>query len=148
MKKAQSLPRSEVVEIAKSWIGTPYHHQASVKGVGCDCLGLVRGVWRELYGEEPESPPPYSPDWGQVGRTETLLEAAARHFKPVPLDNVEPGDVLLFRMKPKAIAKHCGIISQNDRLIHAQERVGVCEIKLSDSWKRLTVAGFLFRRNF
>ena len=46
---------------ARGWIGTPYRHQASLKGVGCDCLGLVRGVWREVMGEEPEAPPAYRP---------------------------------------------------------------------------------------
>ncbi|HMM10451.1 MAG TPA: peptidase, partial [Paracoccus solventivorans] len=51
------------VEIARGWIGTPYVHQGSVKGAGADCLGLIRGVWRELYGTEPEAPPPYTPDW-------------------------------------------------------------------------------------
>ena len=44
----------KVVLAARAWIGTPYLHQASVKGAGCDCLGLLRGVWRELRGEEPE----------------------------------------------------------------------------------------------
>ena len=42
-----------IVGAARGWIGTPYRHQASLKGVGCDCLGLLRGVWRELKGEEP-----------------------------------------------------------------------------------------------
>ena len=45
--------RARIVATARSWLGTPYHHQASLRGVGCDCLGLVRGVWRELYGDEP-----------------------------------------------------------------------------------------------
>jgi NlpC/P60 family putative phage cell wall peptidase len=40
-----------VVAAARDWLGTPYHDQASVKGVGCDCLGLVRGVWREVVGD-------------------------------------------------------------------------------------------------
>ncbi|MEE8633091.1 MAG: hypothetical protein V3S93_01305 [Methyloceanibacter sp.] len=48
---------------ARGWLGTPYHHQASVKGVGCDCLGLVRGLWRELCGPEPEAMPRYTRDW-------------------------------------------------------------------------------------
>jgi NlpC/P60 family putative phage cell wall peptidase len=39
-----------ILEEARSWIGTPYQHQASLKGVGCDCIGLVRGVWRAVYG--------------------------------------------------------------------------------------------------
>src|SRR3989338_4143365 len=56
---ATPLTRQAIVAAARSWIGTPYRHQASLKGAGCDCLGLVRGVWRELYGDEPEAPPPY-----------------------------------------------------------------------------------------
>ncbi|MFS8182119.1 hypothetical protein ACMG4P_11260 [Pseudovibrio denitrificans] len=71
---------NEVVALARGWLGTPYHHQASVKGAGCDCLGLVRGIWRELYGSEPQEIPAYSPDWGEVGKRETLLEAGAEVF--------------------------------------------------------------------
>jgi len=55
----------KVLALAEPWIGTPYRHQASLRGVGCDCLGLIRGVWRELYGSEPELPPPYAPDWAE-----------------------------------------------------------------------------------
>ena len=47
---SREAARKEALGIAYSWIGTPYRHQASRKGVGCDCLGLVLGVWRELYG--------------------------------------------------------------------------------------------------
>jgi NlpC/P60 family putative phage cell wall peptidase len=49
--------REQIVAAARGWLGTPYHHQASVKGVGCDCLGLIRGLWRELLGDEPETLP-------------------------------------------------------------------------------------------
>jgi len=56
-----------VIASAKSWLGTPYHDQASLKGIGCDCLGLARGVWRDVVGLEPAAPPPYSRDWGEVG---------------------------------------------------------------------------------
>lgn len=58
--------RSAIVTEARTWIGTPYQHQASLKGVGCDCLGLVRGVWRELIGEEPERASPYAPGWAEA----------------------------------------------------------------------------------
>ena len=43
----------EIVGAARAWLGTPYRHRASTPGAGCDCLGLVRGVWRTLYGAEP-----------------------------------------------------------------------------------------------
>ena len=49
-----------IVQAARGWIGTPYVHQASVKGGGTDCLGLVRGIWREFFGAEPEVMPAYT----------------------------------------------------------------------------------------
>lgn len=49
-----------VVATARCWLGTPYHDQASLRGVRCDCLGLARGVWREVVGDEPSPIPPYS----------------------------------------------------------------------------------------
>ena len=61
-----------VFAAARSWLGTPYHDQASVKGVGCDCAGLARGIWREVVGEEPAALPPYSRDWGEGGARETF----------------------------------------------------------------------------
>ena len=47
-----------VVGEALTWLGTPYRHQGLRKGVGCDCLGLVLGVWRAVYGVAPELPGP------------------------------------------------------------------------------------------
>ena len=47
-----------VIAAARSWLGTPYHDQAILRGVGCDCLGLARGVWREVVGPEPFPIPP------------------------------------------------------------------------------------------
>ena len=79
-------------------IGTPYVHQASVRGAGADCLGLVRGVWREILGEEPEVPPPYTADWGETGREELLMAAGLRHMAQVTGGWAE-GQVLLFRMR-------------------------------------------------
>ena len=105
------VTREEIVTAARGWLGTPYHHQASVKGVGSDCLGLIRGIWRELYGPEPEAMPPYTPDWGSATGSETLLAAACRHL--VTLEDVStarPGDVLVFRMRDEGVAKHAGIL--------------------------------------
>ena len=55
------IPRERILSIAHQWIDTPYQHQASVKGAGCDCLGLIRGIWREIYGAEPIAVPTYTP---------------------------------------------------------------------------------------
>jgi NlpC/P60 family putative phage cell wall peptidase len=133
----------------------PINHQASVKGVGSDCLGLIRGIWRELCEPEPEAVPAYTRDWGSATGSETLLAAACRHL--VTLEDVSacaPGDVLVFRMRDEGVAKHVGIIVAlpasgqlergGGRLIHAQEGLGVVEIELGRWWRRRAVAAFSF----
>ncbi|QGG89887.1 peptidase [Agrobacterium sp. MA01] len=103
---------TSVLAIAGTWIGTPYRHQGSVKGVGCDCLGLVRGIWRELYGKEPEPVPAYAPDWAERAGEERLIAAAGRHFQAVAsFAESRPGDLVLFRFRPHLAAKHAGILA-------------------------------------
>ncbi|MFV0409545.1 MAG: peptidase [Paracoccus sp. (in: a-proteobacteria)] len=136
----------EAVRIARGWIGTPYQHQASVLGTATDCLGLIRGVWRALYGAEPEAAPAYTPDWGEYGRQELLLAGAQRHLLPDDgADRV--GQVLLFRMRQGAVAKHLGILSrlgQSPAFIHAYDRHGVVESPLSQPWRQRIAARFRF----
>jgi len=132
------------VQLARAWIGTPYVHQASVKGVGCDCLGLLRGVWRELYGVEPEDIPPYTPDWDVRGR-EAMRDGFARHLAAVPLAEISPGDVVLFRMVPRAPAKHCAVVGERDgalTLIHARQNKRVSEEVFTASWRKKLAYAF------
>ena len=82
-KATEADPGGRIVARARPWLGTPYEHQASCRGAGTDCLGLLRGVWRELLGEEPESVPAYTADWSEPSRSEDLLRAARRHLIPV-----------------------------------------------------------------
>ncbi len=134
-----------IVAAARSWLGTPYVHQASCKGAGCDCLGLIRGVWREVIGEEPEATPPYAPDWTATGGGEQLLKAAMRHLVRKPQGApIEPGDVLLFRYRAHLPARHAAIATGPDTMIHAQEHAGVVEVPLSGWWWRHLAAVFAF----
>jgi NlpC/P60 family putative phage cell wall peptidase len=133
-----------VIAAARGWLGTPYHDQASVRGVGCDCLGLVRGVWRELHGPEPMPIPPYSRDWGETGAHEPLADAARGVMLDLPVTGIVPGALLLFRMRAGAVAKHCGIVAVPDRFIHAYERTGVVEVSLDAAWRRRVAFVFLF----
>ena len=141
--------RAQVVMIARGWLGTPYRHQASVRGHGADCLGLVRGVWRELFGAEAADVPPYRPDWAEVGGEETLLHAARRWLREIPLERAIAGDVLLFRMGPGCPAKHCAILSEGalrggaePRMIHAYWGRAVVESWMGTWWRRRLVAAF------
>ena len=139
---------SDIVVIARGWLGTPYVHQASAKGAGTDCLGLVRGIWRERYGNEPEEVPAYTRDWAEPQREETLFWAADRHLSPVDMNEpLQAGEVLLFRMRDTAIAKHLGIVGRaNNRptFVHAYSGHGVVESSLSRPWLRRVVARYAF----
>lgn len=137
---------ARAVAEARAWIGTPYVHQASTRGAGADCLGLLRGVWRALYGAEPEQVPPYSADWAEPARQEVLYDAAMRHLLVRGPGQPEPGDVLLFRMRAGAVAKHLGIVScaAGQSFIHAYSGHGVIESPLSAPWARRVAARFAF----
>lgn len=144
MSEAKSFDPAAVVTAARGWIGTPYRHQASLMGVGADCLGVVRGVWRELLGPEPERPPPYGRDWAEDGAGELMLAAAGRALVRVPDGAPEPGDVLLFRVAGGAVAKHCGIATARDAMVHAYDGHAVAETQIPDIWMRRLVARFRF----
>jgi NlpC/P60 family putative phage cell wall peptidase len=140
-----------LVAAARDWIGTPYLHQASLKGVGCDCLGLLRGVWRELVGPEPEPLPPYSPDWAEATGRETLYETLNRYLTEIPADPIrsgaeaKPGAIVLFRMIQNGPAKHCGILAERDgvsSLIHARQNKRVNEEAFTTAWRRKVAFAF------
>jgi NlpC/P60 family putative phage cell wall peptidase len=133
-----------IVAIARTWVGTPYHHQASVRGVGADCLGLVRGVWRELYGSDAEAPPPYSRDWAEAGGLETMLAAAARHLQAILPSEARASDVLIFRLRPGTVAKHAVILTSDTTMIHAMEGGAASEVPLSAWWRRRIAGAFRF----
>lgn len=137
----------EVLAHARAWLGTPYQHQASCKGAGSDCLGLLRGIWREIHGEEPRLVPAYTPDWAEPTGQEVLLKAACEILCSVARGQEQPGDVLLFRMRPGAVAKHLGILAQTGTVpafIHAYSGHGVVTSPLSAPWLRKIVAVFRF----
>ena len=132
---------------ARLWIGTPYLLQASVRGAGTDCLGLLRGVWRTMHGEEPEPVPAYTADWAEPSGQEVLLSAAERWLVPKPTGAGDVGDVLLFRMREGGIAKHLGLQSEtgaHPRFIHSYTGYGVIETSLSLPWQRRIAARFTF----
>jgi NlpC/P60 family putative phage cell wall peptidase len=139
-----ALTRSLIVAETRSWIGTPYRHQASLKGVGCDCLGLVRGVWRALKGAEPELAPPYAPDWAEASGGEALAAAALRHLVAIAPDDILAGDVLLFRWRAHLPAKHAAIVTAEALMVHAHDGAAVAEVAIAPWWRRRLAYAFRF----
>lgn len=139
-----SVSRNRICKEALGWIGTPYLHQASTKMAGCDCLGLVRGVWRAVYGQEPAALPPYSPDWDEQGGAETLKQAADIYLKTKPIAQANCGDVLLFRMCAGAPAKHMAIILSETLIVHAYWGRSVTKSFLAPYWLRRRAYAYEF----
>lgn len=142
--QTSTITRAAIIAEARTWIGTPYRHQASLRDVGCDCLGLVRGVWRALHGEEPERAPPYAPDWAEAAAGEPLADAAARHLIAIAREDCSAGNVILFRWRTGLAAKHLAITTPNDRMVHAHEGAAVTEVALAPWWRRRIAYAFRF----
>ncbi len=140
---AIAVTRAGLVTEARAWIGTPYRHQASLKGVGCDCLGLVRGVWRACCGAEPEAVPPYTRDWAEAAKSEAFASAAGRHMTEIDRAKFLPGDLLLFRWRAGLVAKHAAIATAPDLMVHAHDGAAVAEVALAPWWRRRLA--FVFR---
>lgn len=159
---ATEITREQIVAEARAWIGTPYHHQASLKGVGADCLGLVRGVWCQVTGDTHEDPPPYTQDWAEATGKELMRDAARRYLdevditgmqKPAILSVLYPGDVVLFRMLERGPAKHCGFVAKDGgvlTLIHAWNQQSfkgskVEEVAFDAGWVNRIAYAFRFK---
>lgn len=138
------MKRDDIVTEAMDWLGTPYRHQGSLKGVGCDCLGLVRGVWRALIGPEPQEIPPYSPLWAEATGREQMREAADRHLVAIDVDAADRGDVLLFRWGEGHPAKHAAILTGRSRFIHAHDGAVVALAPLGHWWRARIAAAYRF----
>lgn len=141
---ADATTGARAVAIARAWIGTPYHHQASRKGVGADCLGLVRGVYRELLGRDAAAQTNYSRDWGEASGVESMLEGARQYLEETALAEVQPGDVIVFRLRRGVVAKHAAIAATATTMIHAMEGCDVSEVQLSPWWRRHIAGAFRF----
>lgn len=137
------MSADDVVAAAREWLGTPYRHRASTLGAGCDCLGLLRGVWRTLYGNEPVAVPAYRASPRDPQFSGVLRLAAERFLVPVE-GPPEAGQVVLFQLSGMPEAKHCGILVAADRFIHAQERLGVVEANLTPGWAKRVSGRFTF----
>ncbi|KZL18524.1 peptidase P60 [Pseudovibrio sp. WM33] len=131
---------------ARSWVGTPYQHQATTKGAGCDCLGFIRGLYRFLHHTEPSVPASYAPEWAELKGEDQLLNAAHQYLNEVQgsLQKPKPAEVILFRWAPQSPCKHLGFMTSKDRFIHAYEAVGVVESPLVPMWRNKIAGRFSF----
>ncbi|MEO0679019.1 MAG: NlpC/P60 family protein [Pseudomonadota bacterium] len=134
---------NDVAACARAWIGTPYVLGAALKGAGCDCVGLIRGVFEDVTGRPAERPRGWRRDWA-AGPGLPMLAAARRNLIACPFREPRAGDVVGFRVGlGEGRLAHCGIVSAPGRVVHALERVGVVEVGLRD-WRPSLAFVFVF----
>lgn len=106
--------RADIIAEAWRWVGTPYHEQASVRGVGCDCKGLVVGVARACGLPEAEGFHARLADYGI--RIDAALLRRGLEAELVRVDVPRPGDVLLMMVRNKA--QHLSLLVDRGRMLH------------------------------
>jgi NlpC/P60 family putative phage cell wall peptidase len=120
------MTRDQIIEAARSWIGTPWHHQARLKGVGVDCVGLIVGVCQEM-GISVQDTTDYRRFPDGVTLAKELERQLVKTAEPLP------GDVLLFRVT--RLPQHVAFCSPLG-MIHAhQGSKNVVETAISPAWR-------------
>jgi len=137
------MRRNQIVAEAKSWLGTPYHHQAAIKRVGCDCIGLLKGIYA-AFGGVIDLPADYSPSWHVHRAEERLRDGLRRYGAEVPLLSARPGDILLFGIG-KGPAAHGAVLIEPDIIMHAYAEAGaVIPSRLTGRWLAWRRCAFAF----
>lgn len=133
----------DIVETAREWIGTPFHWGASVKGVGCDCRGLIAGVARECGRSEAGEWEATWKGYGQKAPAAKLRDGLARLFDPVA--DMEPGDILLLRIG--RTPQHLAIYAGDGRMIHtyAKGPGRVIEVPMGSVWTAAVTSAWRWR---
>ena len=127
--------RLRIILEAMDWVGTPYHHQARLKGVGVDCAQLVAGVAENVFPRlKPINTEVYSVEWHLHNKEEKMCEMIEK-FKctQVSLEEMQPGDIITFKFG--RVQSHMGILVTDGQFIHARMDVKKVVInQLSGEW--------------
>lgn len=142
------IDRYAIAREAREWVGTRWHHQASLKGVGTDCIGLVIGVAHNCGVVEAAQykAAPELRGYGREPDPVMLLAGCARFLNQIRIADATIGDVLLFRFAQQP--QHFAIISRTDPkyIVHAYAQVRrAVENRLDDMWVARTLYAFRFR---
>jgi cell wall-associated NlpC family hydrolase len=117
--------------VARSYLGTPFHHQAREKGVGIDCIGLLVGVAQEM-GWPIDDVTDYSRD--PDGKS--LIANLRSQLDPVPIGEQVDGDVAVFWMVRPHLPAHVGILTKRG-VVHTYAKIGkVVEHGMGSIWSK------------
>jgi len=134
----------QLIAEARSWIGTPYHHQARLKGVGVDCAGVPICVGRNLKLFPPEMDITH---YARVPDGVSLIDHCNQWMSPIPIEDAMFSDIGIFRFAYDP--QHLGILADylhgGFSVIHSLDRNGsvrgsVIEHRLANKFKDNMIA--------
>lgn len=136
---------SDIVTVAEDWIGTPFHQQGRQKKFGCDCIGLILGIAKEINAKPITGEP-----WGKcdvltydaIKDSKLLVEAMPKYFAKITT-NPQPGNILLIEINNSQY--HLVIQSHNNKIIHSCSSIGrvICH-RIIPSWKVMEAFAYQF----
>lgn len=129
-----------ILELVQESIGTPFHPQGRLRGVGLDCAGLALAISKDM-GVLRHDKADYNVTKLPRGFLDGELEKA---FDRIPLEEATDGDIVSFWTREDGCAEHMAILTPNDRMVHACLMAGrVVEIS-RHSWMKKAVSAFRF----
>lgn len=129
------LLREGVLEVLRSWQGTPFHHGAALRGVGCDCYGLIVGAAAAVGAGPPTLPfYPENPEALTPPQQKTVRDHFLSFARIIPRDQTQDGDILLFSLRDAPV--HFAWRLSPETFLHADQRQGVIVTRYTESWQR------------
>jgi cell wall-associated NlpC family hydrolase len=108
--------RQMVISEAESWLKTPFHHEARVKGAGVDCGQLLIAVYSAVgFMPTDYQLEHYAPDFAQHRDYEWYLSIVEKFSHEIL--SPDPGDIVLFKWG--RLYSHGGIVTSWPQIIHA-----------------------------
>lgn len=127
METEKTATRQQIVDEARTWLGTPFVHQGRLKGVGVDCIGLVICVARDLA--------IYDYDFNNyrvIPNPRKMGDELKKNLIPKKYEDLQMGDIIWFRIR--SLPQHVGIKTDTG-FIHAySENKKVLEVDFTGKW--------------
>lgn len=145
------VSRQEIVNEARSWVGTPFMHQGTVKGFGCDCTGLLRGALLStsvLRADFQEFLPAHAMGYSRIPDGATMRAGCDALLTRISLEAARPGDLALLEFKA-GMPQHTAVLGDYVHggltLIHALgpgHPAKVVEHRIDNAWRKRIVATY------
>ena len=132
------ITRQDIVDAARTCLGTPFRHCGRDKVLGLDCIGLLVSVCKDL-----SIPHKDVLNYSRVPDGSTLTLNISSQLSSC--SDPSTGDVLVFWTARPSLPRHVAIIATPTRIIHTWSDVGkVVEHELDEDWQRRICGSYRF----